>query len=287
MYLETIQKKLNTMMNLKKDNDYVDYHFSKLTELTSYDGVWELSYQGKSFKMINIANDDLVPLKYFWKDKYEQLSLNLWHEFTRDMNTFHFDVGAHTGIYSIIGNLDKKRNNVISLEPYYINYSRMLSNLKLNHMSLDNTFLVAASNETGIANFKTLTHIRQHTSGGSIQKDGNHQVKKIKLDDFNLGDHKIGTIKIDTEGHEHEVLLGSENIIKKFSPHVIFEINKNCAQACLDFLGRFNYKFFLIDDKKNKLIQLNNSQNLIQLDNEGINCLATNSIDKDIIERKL
>ena len=96
------------MINLKKNNNYVDYDFSQLKELTSYDGVWELSYQGKAFKMINIANDDFVPLKYFGKDKYEQLSLSLWHKFTRDMNSFHFDVGAHTGIYSIIGNLEKK-----------------------------------------------------------------------------------------------------------------------------------------------------------------------------------
>ena len=117
-------------------------------------------------------------------------------------------------------------------------------------MSLDNAFLFAVSNENGIAKFKTLTHIRQHTSGGSIQKEGNHQVKKIRLDDFNIGEQKIGTIKIDTEGHEYEVLQGSENIKKKFRPHIIFEINKNCAQNCLDYLGRFNYKFFLIDDKK-------------------------------------
>ena len=284
MYLDSIQKKLNTMINLKENNDYVDCHFSELVKLTSYDGIWELKFRDNLFKMLNISNDDLVPLKYFWKDKYEQLSLNLWYEFTREINNFHIDVGSHTGIYTIVGNLNKELNNIISLEPYYINFSRMLSNLKLNQISLDNSFLFAASNETGITKFKTLTHIKQHTSGGSIQKDGNHEVKKIKLDDIDIGEKKINTIKIDTEGHEYEVLLGSQNIIKNFRPNIIIEINKNSAQNCLNYLKEYGYKFYLIDDKKNKLISLNKEKNSIKLENEGINFLATVESDEKIIQ---
>ena len=50
------------------------------------------------------------------KEKYEQLSLNLWYEFTRDINSVFFDVGAHTGIYSIIGNLNKNVTNIIAVD---------------------------------------------------------------------------------------------------------------------------------------------------------------------------
>ena len=60
--------------------------------------------------MINISNDDAVPLKYLWRNKYEHLSLSLWYDMTRKDGYF-FDVGAHTGIYSIIGNLNKNQNN--------------------------------------------------------------------------------------------------------------------------------------------------------------------------------
>ena len=282
MYIENVQTTLNEMIDLKKENNYFDSHYSELTKLTSFSGVWELKFKKNLFKMINIINDDLVPLKYFWKDKYEQLSLNLWYEFTRDINSLNFDVGSHTGIYTIIGNQDKKQNNIISLEPYYINYSRMLSNLKLNDISLNNSFLCAASNENGVAKFKTTTHIRQHTSGGSIQQDGNHSVKKMKLDNFDVGNKKIGCIKIDTEGHEYEVLQGSEKIIKKFRPKIIFEINEESAQNCLDFLLKCDYEFYLIDDKGNKLSPLNEDNNYsIKLDNEGINCLAIKYCPKE------
>ena len=284
MYLDYATKTLNTMINLKKDKDYIDTDLDQLVKLTSYPGIWELKFKDTLFKMINIYNDDYVTLKYFWKDRYEQLSLNLWYEFTRDINAFHFDVGSHTGIYTIIGNLNKKINNIVSLEPYHINFSRMLSNLKLNEIPLENSFMVAASNEIGEAKFKTSTHIRHHTSAGSIQKDGNHNVDKTRLDDMIRGDHRVGSIKIDTEGHEYEVLLGSKSIITNFKPDIIFEINKACAQNCLNYLTEFGYSFFIIDDENNKLIPLTQANNSIKLGKEGINCLATYHTDKKFIK---
>ena len=59
MYLETIEKKLNAMIDLKKENDYLDYNVHQLGELTTYSGIWELKFNDNLFKMINIYNDDL------------------------------------------------------------------------------------------------------------------------------------------------------------------------------------------------------------------------------------
>ena len=150
----------------------------------------------------------------------------------------------------------------------------MLTNFKLNTLSLDNSFLIAASDGSGSARFKTLTHIRQHTQGGSLSEDGNHNVKKNKLDDFNLKNQKVGCIKIDTEGHEHEVLMGSENIIHSSKPEVIFELNAG-AQNCINFLIKYGYYFFIIDDENNKLIPISKDKTKLKLRKEGTNCLAT------------
>ena len=98
------------------------------------------------------------------------------------------------------------------------------------------------------------------------------------------GDQRVGSIKIDTEGHEYEVLLGSKNIIANFKPDIIFEINKKCAQNCLDYLTEFGYSFFIIDDVNNKLIPLTQTNNSVKLGKEGINCLATNYTDKKFIK---
>ena len=69
-------------------------------------------------------------------------------------------------------------------------------------------------NNKGVAKFKTETHISRHTSGGSIQNEGNHQIKTIKLDDFKVGDKKIGAIKIDTEGHNMKFYKALKTLLK-------------------------------------------------------------------------
>ena len=54
MYLDYAAKTLNTMINLKKDKDYIDSDLDQLVKLTSYPGVWELKFKQEFFKMINI-----------------------------------------------------------------------------------------------------------------------------------------------------------------------------------------------------------------------------------------
>ena len=58
MYLDYATKTLNTMINLKKDKDYIDTDLDQLVKLTSYPGIWELKFKDTLFKMINIYNDD-------------------------------------------------------------------------------------------------------------------------------------------------------------------------------------------------------------------------------------
>ena len=59
-----------------------------------------------------------------------------------------------------------------------------------------------------------------------------------KLDDFNFNPYFI---KIDVQGHELQVLKGSENTIRKYQPIFLIEcVNEQIIQ----FLKKFNYSFF-------------------------------------------
>ena len=140
MKINDQKKQLKKIVNLKKNNNYDNVKLQDLKKLPTFNGLVELSFKNKLFYMVNIENDDAVPLKYLWRNKYENLSLNLWYDITRK-NGFFFDVGAHTGIYSIIGNLNKNQDNMISIEPYFLNFSRLLSNLKINNIIPKNCFL--------------------------------------------------------------------------------------------------------------------------------------------------
>ena len=53
-----------------------------------------------------------------------------------------------------------------------------------------------------------------HTSGGRLSENGQINVNSITLDSINI-EKPLVAMKIDTEGHEYEVLKGGINHIKK------------------------------------------------------------------------
>ncbi len=272
MNIKDLQEQLKVINNLKKNNNYEKHSLRDLQSLPSFNGLCELNFKNFVFYMINISGDDAVPIKFLWRDKYEHNSLSLWYNITRD-DGYCFDIGAHTGIYSIIGNLNKKINNIISIEPYFLNYSRLLSNLKINNILSSNCLMAAASNTEGSGKFNIKTNPSYHSSGGKLSEEGSFSVSKIKIDNFKL-DKKISGIKIDTEGHEFNVLEGARNSIITNKPEIIFEINENCFDKCLNLLKPIVYNFYLIDELNEKYINVEKfNQNLVK--KEGVNCYAT------------
>lgn len=270
MLIYNQQKHLNFITDLKSKKDYSEVELKELRKLPRFDGVCEFKFQEYFFLMLSIAADDAVSLKYLWRNFYEPTSLNLWFNLTR-RDGYFFDIGSHTGIYSIIGNIDKKENRIISLEPYYLNFSRMLSNLKLNKISTQNCFLIAASNQNGSAKFEIKTNNNYHSAGGQINENGSMQVPVRKLDSFKL-DKRVSGLKIDVEGHEFEVLKGSKEIIMKYKPDIILEINEKSFDNCLNFLSTLGYTSFkAIDEISSKLISVQNF-NDVDLKKEGTNC---------------
>ena len=266
---------LNLMKELKLNNSFEDRNLTELQKLPSYSGVWNLTFQNKEFMMLNIKNDDGIPLKYFWRNGYEKYSLDVWYKIT-NTHSLCIDVGAHSGIYSIIGNLHKN-NNIISIEPYYLNYVRLLDNLKLNSIPINLCFMAAASNFTGTCKFDVKV-TGYHANGGKISKDGNIITSSIELDKMNIKSDVSG-IKIDTEGNEFEVLEGAKNIIDKYKPHIILEYNTSSFKKCKNYLVDLGYSYFYIDDNKKLLIK--DIDNLdTEPDSEGKNYLFSSRIEE-------
>ena len=281
MNIQDLNTQLEKIAILKKEKSFKNHSLRELQSLPSFNGLVELHFKNFPFSMINISNDDSIPLKYLWRDSYEQLSLELWYNITRK-DGYCFDIGAHTGIYSIIGNLNKKHNNIISVEAYYLNYARLLSNLKINNISPINTFLVSASNSEGVGKFEVKTDRFYHTQGGKLSNDGKINIPKVKVDGFKL-DKKVNCIKIDTEGHELEVLEGSQNYIARDKPDLIFEINESCFDNCLGILKKYEYKFYFINENEKKLHKIKFFDSNF-LKNEGANCYATvNEVNSELI----
>ena len=90
------------------------------------------------------------------------------------------------------------------------------------------------------------------------------------MDDI-LYDKKIGFIKIDVEGHEKEVINGSKNIIKKYKPNLLVEIeerhNKTKVVDTINYINKLGYDSFFLHENElietKKLDTLNNINNFI------------------------
>ena len=190
---------------------------------------------------------------------------------------YFFDIGAHTGIYSIIGNLNQNQNKIISIEAYFLNFTRLLSNLKSNNIESKNCFLAAASNIDGQGKFSDNLPSNQssqyHSAGGRLTENGKISITKIKIDNFKL-DKKLKGIKIDTEGHELQVLEGAQNYIKRDKPDILLEINENCFDKCLNFLKKEGYNLYFIDEVEQKILKIENF-NFDLKRPEGSNCYAS------------
>ena len=263
-------KKIN---DLKKENPAIkNYSLLELQQLPILSGVISLVFYNKKFEMINIANDDGVVLKYLWRNQYESFSLKLWHFITRE-DAFYFDVGAHTGIYSIIGNIDKKTNNIISIEPYHLNFARLISNLRLNKISEQNCYLAAISDSEGMGKFKIKTSKSYLTQGGKLDEEGNFSISKLKIDNFKLN-KKVSGLKIDTEGHEFECLLGGKETIRNNLPDIIIEINEKSYDDSFNLLKNMGYSIYLIDESLGNLSLIENSK-IDFKHTEGINAFAS------------
>jgi hypothetical protein len=77
-------------------------------------------------------------------------------------------------------------------------------------------------------------------------------VPALTLDSFAAGHNisKIDLIKIDTEGNEPDILVGTKRILVTDHPFIICEVLKDFTEAALhDVLDPLDYRYFWISDR--------------------------------------
>ena len=140
-------------INFKKNNSNLDFKKMSLNELNAlphHIGILDFKISKASFKILNILNDDSSAVKFFWKDSHDTASLDLWYDISKEEGLY-IDVGAHTGLYTLTSLISNPSNKLISIEPLYVNLSRLLTNLRLNNLHRQvSPHLLAVSNFIGI-----------------------------------------------------------------------------------------------------------------------------------------
>ena len=144
------------------------------------------------------------------------------------------DIGANIGLTSIL--FSKLCSKVVSFEPSPSTYRILTKNLEINNIK--NVLSVNAGlgdkNETS-----TITFASNMRSGGFISDQvrpiADHTTESItikRLDDvWSDYDERLDFVKIDVEGFEGHVIKGAKEVLKKYKPTVVLELNHWCLNA--------------------------------------------------------
>ena len=209
-------------------------------------------FEDLRFVMGLMGSDDGVAMRWLWNHAYESMSLAMWSMMAREADVI-FDIGAHTGVYSLAARIANTNSTVISFEPYSLNFTRLMVNLQANGLNLENIFNVAVSDEEDVLPFSIKTSQGYHSTGGKIVTCSDNAtigVQAIALDTlYRQYQIPINLIKIDVEGHEANVLRSMTNVLNDCSPDIFIEaIDLTAANECTEILKRHGYRFFCIDD---------------------------------------
>jgi FkbM family methyltransferase len=208
----------------------------------------------------------MIENEVFWQGLekgHEKVSYDIWKKLARDSRTI-LDVGANTGIYSLIANSLNPEAKIFAFEPVKRVFEKLEENRRLN----DYDFVPiekALSNYDGDAViFDTET---EHTYSVTVNKNmhaaGNTTIETTiaveRLDTFieKMGIDRIDLMKIDVETHEPEVLEGMGKYLAEFSPAILIEILADEVGQAVENLVRENgYLYFNIDDRAGTLRQV-------------------------------
>ncbi len=163
------------------------------------------------------------------------------------------DIGANVGVWSYW--LSKNAKKVESFEPNPKIFN-VLKNIKIKNV---NTYNIALSNKSGSVDLLipkgSKGFSNQGASLSSIKVQGEHKSLSIQakcLDEYNFLD--VNFIKIDVEGHEHEVIEGAKETIKKCKPTMVIEMeekhNKIPIEDQISSVEKLGYRCCVLINKK-------------------------------------
>jgi len=238
-----------------------------------------ISLNGYKMKL-NLAHR-MASLVY-WRGAHEWAPMFLMQNELKKGMVF-YDIGANIGEFSLFSaHLVGAEGKVYSFEPMNETFEVLKENIALNKYEDRITpFHIALSDNNGEADLFAAT---EHNDLGALE-DGLHTLyatndrsiflQKIKLETVDSKQAELSPpdfMKIDVEGAELHVLKGAAETIRKHHPKIMLEFNRDTFEAAgytqkdvLDFLGLFNYKLYIIENR-GKLANLDTS-NLPELVN--------------------
>lgn len=211
-----------------------------------------------SFKMFHYGYQ--LENELFWKGLkgWEKESIACWLHEAENSNTI-FDIGANTGIYSLLAKAININAEVYAFEPVERVYEKLNKNIQINLFNIK-TYPIAISNKTGTSEIWDFKF--EHEYAASLIKPENnsdiytsYKVPITSLDDFIEKNRisKIDLIKIDVETYEPHVLEGYSKYFSVHKPTLLIEVlYDHIGEQIQSFIEKsgVNYDYYFIDEEK-------------------------------------
>ena len=153
-----------------------------------------------------------------------------------------FDIGAHSGYYSILLSTKQafEKTAILAFEPDEVNIGQLYANIFLNHLQDKITVHpVALSNESGMISFQPYND--ENRGRSRVTLSGSTKVVALPLDDLiEISDQPLG-IKIDVEEHELQVIKGMSRLLSKNNCTIQVEIFNNNVEKVTAELKALGY----------------------------------------------
>ena len=224
-----------------------------------YPSLIKMFYKNKKIKFkffgLNLEGNFSEPMdkEMFLFNNYENLQIEFLINNIKKYNLKYFiDIGANSGIYSLVVGKQFHKIKIKSFEPVKKTIIKFKKNLRLNK-KLKNIKLY----KFGLSNKNSKLLMKAKIRDGYIQSSGYGVVKKednlknlhIENNIFKIGDSIIKlknrdiSIKIDAEGHEHEVLQGLKKLLNYNRIFLQIEIFDKNFYKVNKFLKKKKFKF--------------------------------------------
>lgn len=192
----------------------------------------EVNFAGKSFRIDPTNGADQVA-REIGNGSYEApLPMLMMATIIRIEGAF-IDVGANTGIYSVMASIIAPGRQVLAFEPFQTALDAINRNVAINN--LEHTIKisnVALSNRSG----RAILHVPDPSHGlietsASLEAEfkphhASNSVIEVEVSTLDAIDVEgpIGVIKVDIEGHEYAFLEGAKESISRDRPIIFIEL---------------------------------------------------------------
>lgn len=213
-------------------------------------------------------------------------------------NILAIDVGSNVGDYiENLLNICKNKNlQILCFEPNPVNIEIFKQRITHKNVNLYEGCLSNINEKAKLYNWK---HAKNNNPGNGIAglQGGGEEIcdtEKYRLDFIIERDYsdyeRIKFIKIDTEGHDYNVIMGMGELLQK-TEYIIFECSdclddhrgpgiKNPMKTLVDYLDGYNFDVYRIGRKK--LFKVNGEywNNIYETNKFWANCFAIKKDDK-------